>query len=167
VVGHGLRTVAEGLDHPEDVCWSPTERAVYAGGEAGQVYRFRLGGGAVQTVATIESGFLLGLARDGTGSVYTCDPGNGCVHRVSPDGRVGGAPDLLLAAEPRVPACARGGVETMVDDWTGEYVLTPTNTAFAGEALDVLVRASLGGWAVKAIDPDVHGAPLHYSEPGA
>jgi hypothetical protein len=39
-------------------------------------------------------------------------------------------------------------------------VMTPTNLAFAGEALEVLVLASLCGWAVKAIDPGVTGAPL-------
>jgi hypothetical protein len=52
-----------------------------------------------------------------------------------------------------------------VDDWTGEYVMTPTNLAFAGENLDVLVLASLCGWAVKAIDPGVRGAALETPEP--
>jgi gluconolactonase len=55
-----------------------------------------------------------------------------------------------------------GTLETIVDDWTGEYVLSPTNVAFAGAELEVLTLASLGGWAVKAIDPGVRGAPLHY-----
>jgi hypothetical protein len=27
----GLRTLADGLDHPEGVCWSPRSGAVYAG----------------------------------------------------------------------------------------------------------------------------------------
>jgi sugar lactone lactonase YvrE len=44
VVGRGLRTVSDGLDHPEGVCWSPAERMLYAGGEAGQLYRFPLDG---------------------------------------------------------------------------------------------------------------------------
>jgi len=52
-----------------------------------------------------------------------------------------------------------------VDDWTGEYVLSPTNLAFAGEQLDVLVLASLCGWAVRAIDPGVRGAALERPEP--
>jgi hypothetical protein len=38
--------------------------------------------------------------------------------------------------------------------------MTPTNLAFAGDDLDVLVLASLCGWAVKAIDPGVRGAAL-------
>jgi hypothetical protein len=42
--------------------------------------------------------------------------------------------------------------------------MTPTNLAFAGENLDMLVLASLCGWAVKAIDPGVRGAPLERPE---
>lgn len=266
MVAAGLRTVVDGLDHPEGVCWSPAEERVYAGGEAGQVYRFDLDGDELERVTTVPGGFLLGLAVDGAGCVYACDAGNGRVQRVSPDGAVerygapvgypnypafddrgrlwvsdsggweeaGGAivridPDgatervaealrfangLAIAGQwlyavesawPRVirlpveggPAepvvelervvpdgmafDAEGGLwigcwqpnrvyrlapagrlEAIVDDWTGEYVLTPTNLAFAGAELDVLVLASLGGQAVKAIDPGVRGAPLVY-----
>ena len=61
---------------------------------------------------------------------------------------------------------ADGNLEVVVDDWTGEYVLSPTNLAFAGEQLEVLVLASLCGWAVKAIDPGVRGAALERPEPG-
>jgi gluconolactonase len=264
VVAAGLRTVVDGLDHPEGVCWSPEERRVYAGGEAGQVYRFDLAGDHLELVARISGGFLLGLAIDGPGCVVVCDPGNGCVQRVSPDGRVERVGDpLALPNSPAFDGCGRlwvsdsGGWEeaggsvlridpdgvtervcdrlrfanglavsgewlyvvesayprivrlpldggpvepvvdleravpdglafdadgglwvgcwqpnrvyrlvgdalkAVVDDWTGEYVLTPTNLAFAGDQLDVLVLASLGGQAVKAIDPGVRGAPLH------
>ena len=257
VVGSGLRTIAGGLDHPEGVCWSPEEGAVYAGGEAGQLYRFALDGGAVDIVATVPGGFLLGMAMDADRNVYACDPNSGYVMRISPDGdmqrhgeRVGypnypvfdgsgnlwvtdsGAWDEVtgglcgspLTAPPsaspgrsrfanglrhrrrpplhgrvadagrgadaadgravrarggahrtvpdglafdadgglwigcyqpnRIYRLAAGGdLEVVVDDWTGEYVMTPTNLAFAGDDLDVLVLASLCGWAVKSINP--------------
>ncbi len=268
MVTPGLRTIVDGLDHPEGVCWSPDEGLVYAGGEAGQLYRFSLEGDGhgAELVATIAGGFLLGLALDGAGQLYVCDAGNGCVQRVAPDGRVerygdpigfpnypafddqgrlwvsdsggwegmdgaivridpdgvtervtdglafanglaidrgwlyavesawprvirlplgGGAVEPVVELERVVPdglafdaagglwiGCwqpnrvyrlgADGAVETVVDDWTGEYVLTPTNVAFAGDELDVLVLASLGGQAVKAVDPGVVGAPLVY-----
>jgi sugar lactone lactonase YvrE len=266
VVGRDLRTVVDGLDHPEGVCWSPTERLLYAGGEAGQIYRFGLDEGAAELVATVSGGSLLGLALDGAGGVFACDPGNGCVQRLGPDGRVerygdaigfpnypvfdgagrlwvsdsggweqatggivridpdgatervangmlfanglsiagewlyavesgwprvirvplaGGEPEPVIELAQVVPdglafdaagglwiSCWQpnrlfrlspgGALETIVDDWTGEYVLTPTNVAFAGDRLDVLVLSSLGGRAVKAIDPGVLGAPLHY-----
>jgi hypothetical protein len=43
--------------------------------------------------------------------------------------------------------------------------MSPTNLAFAGAGLRELVLASLCGWAVKAIDPGVAGAPLEYPVP--
>ena len=263
-MGRGLRTLANGLDHPEGVCWSPAAGAVYAGGEAGQLYRFDLDGGPVETVAIVPDGFLLGLAADATGNVYACDANGGHVLRISPDGGVepygehvgypnypvfdrggnlwvtdsgawdevsGGlvriAPDgatervagpfrfanglaiggdhlyivesqmpgvvrMPLAGGPAEPVvelprtvpdglafdaegglwigcyqpnriyrlAAGGDLELVVDDWTGEYVMSPTNLAVAGDDLDVLVLASLCGWAVKAIDPGVRGAAL-------
>jgi gluconolactonase len=266
VVAPGLRTVVDGLDHPEGICWSPDEGLVYAGGEAGQVYRFTLDGGPAELVTTLPGGFLLGVALDGAGRLYACDLGNGCVQRVSPDGRAEryGEPigfpnspvfdrkgrlwvshsgrwesadgailridpdgatervadglrftngmaidgDWLYAIESAWPRIIRlpldggpaepvielervvpdglafdadgglwigcwqpnriyryspgGELETVVDDWTGEYVLTPTNLAFAGPDLGVLVVASFGGWTIKAIDPGVRGAPLLY-----
>lgn len=264
--GQGLRTIAEGLDHPEGVCWSPDEGRVYAGGEAGQVYRFALEGGEVETVATTPGGFMLGMAIDADRNLYVCDPGSGHVLRIGADSRVerygdrigypnypvfdaagnlwvsdsgawdqvtgglvriapggvtervaagpfrfangcaiqgdhlylvesqrpgvirlplaGGEPELVVDLPRTVPdglafdvegglwiGCYQpnrlyrldreGTLDVIVDDWTGEYVMTPTNLAFAGERLDVLVLAALCGWAVKAIDPGVAGAPLH------
>jgi sugar lactone lactonase YvrE len=264
-VGRGLRTIAAGLDHPEGVCWDSEEGAVYAGGEAGQLYRVGLEDGTVETVATVPGGFLLGIALDAGGTVYACDAGSGRVQRISPDGRIepygdrigypnypafdrdgnlwvsdsgswdavsgglariapggeteriagpfrfanglaiggdhvylvesqmpgvvrlpiaGGAPEEVVALPRTVPdglafdadgglwiGCyqpnhiyrldSAGELDLVVDDWTGEYVMTPTNLAFAGPELDVLVLASLCGWAVKAIDPGVAGAPLN------
>jgi gluconolactonase len=265
-VGRGLRTVANGLDHPEGVCWSPAEGAIYAGGEAGQLYRFALDGGEAETVTTVPGGFLLGMALDAAGNVYACDANSGHVQRIAPGGRIdpygerigypnypvfdregnlwvtdsgawdevsGGlvriAPDgtteriagpfrfanglaisgeYLYMVESQMPGVVRiplvggpaeavvtlprtvpdglafdaegglwigcyqpnriyrldagGELAVVVDDWTGEYVMTPTNLAFAGAELGELVLASLCGWAVRAIDPGVKGASLEY-----
>jgi len=235
--GPGLRTVVQGLDHPEGVCWSPRDRCVYAGGEAGQLYRFALVGGDPELVTVLPGGFLLGLAVDDDGNVYACDSGNQCVQRISPDGTVepygghidlpnypafdpdgclwvsdsgaweeatgglvrilpggstervdvrplrfsnglavgedflyvvesalpgvvriplaGGEPEPVVELDRTVPdglafdvegglwiSCYQpnrlyrltpaGELQPVVDDWTGEYVLTPTNCAFAG-----------------------------------
>jgi gluconolactonase len=266
MVGRGLRTIVDGLDHPEGVCWSPAEGLIYAGGEAGQVYFFPLEGVKAELRATVQGGFLLGLALDGDGAVYACDPEHSCVQRISVDGEIvrygeeiaypnfpvfdengslwvsdsgtfgkalggivridpdgaaqriadglrfpngmaikgdwlyvaesaspgliripllGGPPEPVIALHRVVPdglafdaegglwiGCwqpnrvyllsAEGDLRIVVDDWTGEYVVSPTNLAFAGDALDVLALASLAGWAVKMIEPDVAGAPLFY-----
>lgn len=265
VTGTGLRTVVEGLDHAEGVCWSPTDQVLYAGGEGGQVYRFSLDGDPVEIVCTVPGGSMLGLAVDGTGFVYVCDTGNGCVQQISADGTVrrfgeaigypnypvfdgkgslwvsdsgdwgkpnggivridpdgttervleglhfanglaingewlyivestwpriirmpldGGAPEVVVVLEKVVPdglafdadgglwiSCWQpnrvyrlsvdGQLHVEVDDWSGVYAPTPTNLAFAGPQLNVLVLASLGTGAVNACEPGIHGSPLH------
>lgn len=94
-----LTNVGHSFDHPEAVAWGP-DGFVYAGGEAGQLYRFRLDGGPLETVAQIAGGFLLGLALDGAGNVYACDERKACVHRITPGGAVStysaGAPGLAM-----------------------------------------------------------------------
>ncbi|MGZ9143424.1 MAG: SMP-30/gluconolactonase/LRE family protein [Candidatus Binatia bacterium] len=82
-----LSNVGFAFDHPEAVAWGPDGR-VYAGGEAGQLYRFGLEGGALEEVGRIDGGFLLGLAHDADANTYACDDRSGCVHRIAPDGKV-------------------------------------------------------------------------------
>ncbi len=77
---------ADGLDHPEGVVWGP-DGYVYAGGEAGQIYRVHPETGAYTEFAN-TGGFILGLCFDGSGNLYACDNGNDCVQKISPDGTV-------------------------------------------------------------------------------
>lgn len=65
------RLLVGGLDHPEGVAWDPTAGCVYAGGEAGQVYRIDLERPEPDVVAEAP-GFVLGLAADGAGRVVLC-----------------------------------------------------------------------------------------------
>jgi gluconolactonase len=81
-----LHTLAGKLDHVEGICWDPIRRCLWAGGEAGQVYRIELDGSS-SIASTIENGFLLGIALDAAGNLYICDPGNHCVWRVDEAGR--------------------------------------------------------------------------------
>jgi gluconolactonase len=76
-------TLADGLDHPEGVAWG-TDGNVYAGGEAGQVYKIAANG-ATDVIAT-TGGFMYGVTLDGDGNVYACDFGRAEVCRVAPDG---------------------------------------------------------------------------------
>lgn len=76
--------VADGLDHPEGVAAGP-DGTLYAGGEAGQLYRIDAGG-AVEFANT--GGFVLGLALDADGNIYACDLGRHEVVRVTPAGDV-------------------------------------------------------------------------------
>jgi sugar lactone lactonase YvrE len=78
-------TIADGLDHPEGVA-SGVDGAVYAGGEAGQVYRVD-GDAFVQFAST--DGSLYGVTLDADGNVFGCDFGRAEVVRVTPTGEVG------------------------------------------------------------------------------
>jgi gluconolactonase len=82
-----LTNLGHPLDHPEAVAWGPDGR-VYAGGEAGQLYRMGLADSICEQVAKVEGGFLLGLAHDADGNTYACDDRGPCVHRITPQGAV-------------------------------------------------------------------------------
>ena len=82
-----LSNVGYAFDHPEAVAWGPDGRA-YAGGEAGQLYRFSLDGKTIEEVARVQGGFLLGMAHDADANTYACDERSACVHRITPSGDV-------------------------------------------------------------------------------
>lgn len=75
-----FETVATGLDHPEGVAVGP-EGLLYAGGEAGQIYRVGPDGSPGEIATT--GGFIYGLTLDGSGDVFACDFGNAAVMRIS------------------------------------------------------------------------------------
>ena len=82
-----LTNVGFAFDHPEAVAWGP-DGCAYAGGEAGQLYRFGLDGKVIEEVARVQGGFLLGLAHDADANTYACDDRSACVHRITPEGKV-------------------------------------------------------------------------------
>jgi sugar lactone lactonase YvrE len=77
-------SIADGLDHPEGVAWG-LDGSVYAGGEAGQLYRVD-----ADSFAEFGStdGFLYGVTLDADSNVFGCDFGRAEVVRVTPGGEV-------------------------------------------------------------------------------
>jgi sugar lactone lactonase YvrE len=75
-----IEVLVDGLDHPEGVCWDPHEGVVWAGGEAGQLYRVDVEARHAEEVARAR-GFVLGVAADGAGRIVACcgDDGSLCV----------------------------------------------------------------------------------------
>jgi gluconolactonase len=101
--------LADGLDHPECVTWGP-DGFVYAGGEAGQIYRVSLDGEVHQVGST--GGFILGVCLDGDGNIYACDSATAAIMRVTPDGKVStyfAGLDGRRLASPNYPVFDRSG----------------------------------------------------------
>ena len=84
-VSYAVGGFGEGLDHPECIAWGMDGYA-YAGGEAGQIYRIDLQRREFTEIANTGTGFVGGLAQDGSGNVYACS--GGAVARVTPSGIV-------------------------------------------------------------------------------
>jgi gluconolactonase len=145
-----LTTAAAGLDHPEAVALGP-DGMLYAGGEAGQVYRIDPRGGEVEQIAD-TAGSALGICLDAGGSIYLCDPGNAALLRI--DGVTGAVERWCEAA---------GGARLLTPnglafDFDGSIWLSDSGT----EALDVcdgrLLRVPAGGGDAEALDV----GPLHF-----
>lgn len=78
-----IRTFVDGLDHPECVAVHPKDGTVWAGGEAGQIYRIPAEGGTLEEIARIDGGFILGIGFSPDGSwLAACDLKNHCVWRI-------------------------------------------------------------------------------------
>jgi gluconolactonase len=105
-----VRTLATGLDHPEGVALG-LDGFLYAGGEAGQVYRVDPAFGEVEQIAD-TGGFVLGLCLDRAGAIYVCDAGRAEVVRVDP---------------------GTGHVETWCDGAGGSALVCPNWPAFAAD----------------------------------
>lgn len=82
-----LHIYADGLDHPECVTLD-SQGTVWAGGEAGQIYRISADGSRVDEITRIDGGFILGLASHPSARwLAACDLKNRCVWRI--DARTG------------------------------------------------------------------------------
>src|SRR5580765_2818536 len=72
---------ADGLDHPECIAVHP-DGSVWAGGEAGQIYRIPADGKEVQEINNTK-GFVLGIAFSPDASwLAVCDLKNHCVWKL-------------------------------------------------------------------------------------
>jgi gluconolactonase len=81
-----VRRLIAGLDHPESVAVG-RDGIVYAGGEAGQIYRIPRDASPIEVIAT-TGGFCLGITLDRDENLIVCDPGRQAVLKVTAKGEV-------------------------------------------------------------------------------
>jgi gluconolactonase len=82
-----LNNLGHFLDHPECVAWGPDQK-IYAGGEAGQLYRFGLTDKSYDQFSQVKGGFVVGFALDSDCNIYACDEMLARVHKITPKGEV-------------------------------------------------------------------------------
>ena len=80
-----MTVFAEGLDHPECVAFD-SQGVLWAGGEAGQIYRIGKEGG-VEQVANV-GGFCLGITHSPAQEIFVCNLGLHALQRVDRNGSV-------------------------------------------------------------------------------
>ena len=81
-----VRNFITGLDHPEGVAVA-RDGTLYAGGEAGQVYRIAPDGTKSEVLAR-TGGFCLGVTLDQQDNIYICDCGTRSLIKVTQNGEV-------------------------------------------------------------------------------
>ena len=130
-----VKVVVDGLDHPEGVAWG-LDGNLYAGGEAGQIYKIDVEQGVAEIMGS-TGGFILGIALDAQGNVYACDSRRRAVMRVEADGSgsvlTSGAPERPMVT-PNYPVFTESGRLFVSDSGTWEkndgciYVREPDGT---------------------------------------
>jgi len=96
-----VRTIGTGLDHPECLCLG-RDGNLYAGGEAGQIYRVARDGSSQKQIAS-TGGFVLGVTMDGNDRLHVCDLGKTAVLMVDQDGKVSERSSGTATTKMRVP----------------------------------------------------------------
>jgi gluconolactonase len=138
-------TLADGLDHPECVAVGPDGR-LYAGGEAGQVYRLDASG---PRLLANTGGFVLGLCLDADSTIYACDQFRHEVVRIDAGGTVESYSDRIQT--PNYPAFTADGTLFVSDSgsWDGNdgalYRISPAGDC---RRLDLEVPAFPNGLAL-------------------
>ena len=147
-----LYVIASGLDHPEGIATGP-DGELYAGGEAGQVYRIDRSTATATEIAN-TGGFVLGLCHDAAGAIYLCNLGESCaVLRVDP---VAGTIDTWCDSAGGVPLRDPELCRVFAPD--GSLYFTDSGT----EDMDIqngrLIRVPPGGGDGEVLDL----GPLHF-----
>ena len=98
--------------------------------------------GEARTVVELPRAVPDGVAFDSDGNLYISCYRPDRIYRYSPDGRL----------------------DVLADDFEGTIIAAPTNIAFCGPDLDILLSANLGRWHITRYNTGATGMPLQYPD---
>ncbi len=135
-------------EFPNGLCFGPEGDALYVAMSVNppRVDRIQINAdgtaGALETVVEFPQTVPDGVAFDSDRNLYVS------MYR----------PDIIYR---RTPA---GQVDVLAEDFEGTLIAAPTNIAFCGPDLDVLLSANIGRWHLTRYEIGVSGHPLNYPE---
>jgi sugar lactone lactonase YvrE len=148
----------------------------------GRIVCIPAGGGAGTVLSIRAIHYANGLALTPGGALYIAESFTSRILRYT-DGRVeeyahlqDAIPDGLALDEEggllvgcfqpnrvlRIPPGGGHEPQLLLDDWTGQDLLTPTNLSFYGDDLSDIAIASLCGWTLSAASVPWRGLALNY-----
>jgi gluconolactonase len=136
-------------DFPNGIALAPDGSAIFVAesGSSG-IFRIPIGkdgdAGTAELIWSRPRTFTDGLAFDADGFLYAS------MYR----------PDAIFRVD-----VTTGRSETVVDDWTAQYLQAPTNVAFAGDSLATLVTANLAGEHLNVLDAPLPAPGLALPRP--
>ena len=138
------------VSFPNGMCLSPDADYLYVVMSLNppRVSRIRIqadgSAGDVEMVTELPKSVPDGVAFDTDGNLYISCYRPDRIYRLSPGG------DLQVLAE----------------DFEGTLIAAPTNIAFCGHDLDILISANLGRWHLTRYEVGATGVPLNYPRVG-
>lgn len=153
-----VKRIGSKLDHSEGIAVS-ADGTVYAGGEAGQVYRISADGQTTTEIAR-TGGFTLGITEDRANNLYICDMIWRAVMKVEPSGQLSVFADSAENRKFRTPNFTvfdSDGNLYLTDsgEWKRNngliYKISPTGMAF--DAHGNLYVGCFGLNRIYAVDP--------------
>ena len=137
-------------EFPNGLCMGPGGEHLYVAMSVNppRVDRIRIevdgSPGERETVAEFPGTVPDGLAFDTDGDLYVSMYRPDIIYRVTPGGEV----------------------DVLAEDFEGTLIAAPTNIAFCGPDLDILLGANIGRWHITRYDTGKTGQPLYYPDIG-
>ena len=137
-------------EFPNGLCLGPNEDYLYVAMSLNPPRASRIkieadgSAGAEETLVELPGSVPDGVAFDTDGNLYVACYRPDRIYRLTPSGEL----------------------DVLAEDYEGTVIACPTNIAFCGRKLDILLSANLGRWHLTRYEAGATGLALHYPDLG-